>query len=219
VFDAFGPEKNMQLYNRGIRLRLAPMFKNDPKLLRMVYSFLFALPGDPMIRYGDEIGMGSDLNLKERMAVRTPMQWNDSANAGFSTGTNTVRPVISDGVFGYKNINVKAEQTDSASLLNFIIKMGRLRKNCSEISWGNWQFLNTGSAHVIAIRYDWNGTSLITVHNFSKEPQQIKLDTENKATGLQDLLNNSTVPVSGNTINLSVAGYGYNWYKIKSTGI
>ena len=74
VFKAFGPEKRMQLYDRGIRRRLAPMLHNNRRLLELAFSLLFSLPGTPMMEYGDEIGIGENLRLPERECARTPMQ-------------------------------------------------------------------------------------------------------------------------------------------------
>src|SRR5205085_3555720 len=84
VFAAFGPEKEMQLYDRGIRRRLAPMLGGDQRRIELAYSLMFTLPGTPVLRYGDEIGMGDDLNLPERNCARTPMQWSTEAHAGFT---------------------------------------------------------------------------------------------------------------------------------------
>src|SRR5262249_29179903 len=96
VFSKFGPDKNMQLYDRGIRRRLAPMLSGRPQL-ELAYSLVFALPGTPALRYGDEIGMGDDLKLPERNSVRTPMQWSEEPQAGFSTAPKTILPVIDEG--------------------------------------------------------------------------------------------------------------------------
>ena len=85
VFAAFGPEERMQVYGRGLRRRLPPMLDGDPRRLRMVYSLLFSLPGTPVLFYGEEIGMGENLEVDGRLAVRTPMQWTDGPNGGFST--------------------------------------------------------------------------------------------------------------------------------------
>src|SRR5581483_1680416 len=101
VYAAFGPDSNMQLYQRGIRRRLAPMLNNNRQLLELAYSALLAMPATPVIRYGEEIGMGDDLALKERLSVRTPMQWNNKPNAGFSTAKQTVRPIIDTGQYDY----------------------------------------------------------------------------------------------------------------------
>jgi len=101
VFDAFGPDKDMQLYNRGIRRRLAPMLQGDRRRLELAYSLMMTLPGTPVIRYGDEIGMGDNLKLRERNCARTPMQWSNEPNGGFTKCEHAVVPVIDDGVYGY----------------------------------------------------------------------------------------------------------------------
>jgi maltose alpha-D-glucosyltransferase/alpha-amylase len=103
VFSRFGPDETMQLYGRGLRRRLAPML-GDRRHLELAYSLIFALPGTPVLRYGDEIGMGEDLSLPQREAVRTPMQWSDEPNGGFSTAEKTVHPVISGGLYGYERV-------------------------------------------------------------------------------------------------------------------
>ena len=86
----------MRLYRRGIRRRLAPMLGNDRRRLELAYALIFSLPGTPVLFYGEEIGMGEDLGLSERIAVRTPMQWSAEANGGFSTASpdKLIRPVI-----------------------------------------------------------------------------------------------------------------------------
>ncbi len=113
VFAAFGPDPDMQLYGRGIRRRLAPMLGNDRRRIEMAYALQFSLPGTPVIRYGDEIGMGEDLTLPERNAIRTPMQWSDGPNAGFSTTRrkrDLRRPVITGGDFGFETVNVEDQR-------------------------------------------------------------------------------------------------------------
>jgi maltose alpha-D-glucosyltransferase/alpha-amylase len=82
VFECFGPEEEMQLYGRGIRRRLAPMLGGDRRRLELAYSLMFTLPGTPVLRYGDELGMGDDLNLPERVCARTPMQWSTEPQGG-----------------------------------------------------------------------------------------------------------------------------------------
>ena len=144
VFAQFGPEERMQFYHRGIRRRLAPMLGNRPQL-ELAYSLLFTLPGTPVIRYGDEIGMGDDLALKERLTVRTPMQWSDEPQGGFSTAEKTVLPVIDTGVYAFGNVNVAVQRRDPDSLLNWTERLIRMRKECPEIGWGSCKVLHTGS--------------------------------------------------------------------------
>jgi maltose alpha-D-glucosyltransferase/alpha-amylase len=218
VYKVFAPEKNMQLYDRGVRRRLAPMLNNNGQWLKMAYSFLFSMQGVPLIRYGDEIGMGDDLNLNERLAVRTPMQWNDSINGGFSTNLKTLRPVISeDSIFSYRSINVARSEKDSSSLLHWIITLAQLRKNYPGIAYGNQQFIKTGNEHVLAVRYDWNGKMILIVHNFSKQQQQITCTLD--GTGyLQNILSPSEKLIHVRRLNMadyqfSIEPYGFAWYE------
>src|SRR4030095_14913056 len=164
VFDAFGPEKRMQLYDRGIRRRLAPMLGTDARRIELAFSLLFSLPGTPMMQYGDEIGIGDDLRLPERECARTPMQWTNDRQGGFSPAPKAVRPVITDKVYGYKKVNVADQRRDPQSLLNWTERMIRVRKECPEISWGNFVVLRTNVPEVLGMRYDWRDTSLVTLH-------------------------------------------------------
>jgi maltose alpha-D-glucosyltransferase/alpha-amylase len=175
VFEAFGPEKRMQLYDRGIRRRLTPMLGNNRRQLELAFSLLFSLPGTPMMQYGDEIGIGDNLRLPERECARTPMQWTSEAHAGFSTGRRVVRPVIDDEVYGFARVNVADQRRDPESLLNWTERMIRMRKECPEITWGDFAVLRTNVREVLALRYDWRGTSLLTLHNFSNRTQTATL--------------------------------------------
>lgn len=216
VYQAFGPDSTMQLYDRGIRRRLAPMLSNNRRKLELAYSMLFALPSTPVIRYGDEIGMGDDLRLNERESVRTPMQWTAKRHGGFSTGDSTVRPVIDSGAYGYPVVNVDKEQADSNSLLTWTKRMIRLRKACPEIGWGNWTILETGSPQVLAIKCQWQQQTLVTVHNFSDQLQQIELDPKTSGQTLQSLLTrNVSTAGSGGKHTLSIEGFGYRWFRVK----
>jgi maltose alpha-D-glucosyltransferase/alpha-amylase len=167
VFARFGPEPEMQLYDRGIRRRLAPMLGNR-RHMELAYNVLFSLPGTPVLRYGDEIGLGDALALPERAAVRTPMQWTDEPNGGFSRAERLVHPVIADGVYGAWRVNVEAQRRDPGSLLNWMTRLIRVRKECPEIGWGDWTLLPTGCPQVLAIRYDYRGSSLVVTHNFDE---------------------------------------------------
>ncbi len=217
VYSKFGPEKRMQLYGRGIRRRLAPMLGNQLQI-QLAYSLMFSLPGTPVIRYGDEIGMGDDLRLKERYPVRTPMQWSEEPQAGFSTAAKTVLPVISKGVWSYRGINVESQRRDPNSLLNWTERMIRLRKECPEFGWGAYKILNTGSNSVLAIRYDWRNNSLLAVHNFDEKPASITLDVGvPEGHRLINLLvgEHSECEPNGKH-KIVIEGYGYRWYRVGS---
>jgi maltose alpha-D-glucosyltransferase / alpha-amylase len=217
VFARFGPEKEMQLYDRGIRRRLAAML-GDRRQIELAYSMMFSLPGTPVIRYGDEIGMGDILSLKERDAVRTPMQWSDEPQAGFSKASKTIHPIVEDGVYGYKRINVEAQRRDPNSLLNWTAQMIRLRKECPEIGWGDWKILNTGSKKVLAIQYSWRGNCLVVIHNFDEKPHDIKIKPdagEREGDRLVNLLveEESRADKSG-VHRIALEALGYGWYRV-----
>jgi maltose alpha-D-glucosyltransferase / alpha-amylase len=216
VFDAFGPEKRMQLYNRGIRRRLAPMLGDDRRHLELAFSLLFSLPGTPMMQYGDEIGIGDNLKLPERECARTPMQWSDEPHGGFSRARKIVRPVINDPVYGYQVRNVAAQRRDKDSLLNWTERIIRMRKECPEISWGNFEVLRTNVPEVLALRYDWRDTSLITLHNFSTAKQRVKLKPGcAHADVLVELFDGHHSRTYNDGMHrITLPGYGWRWFRV-----
>ncbi|CCH52306.1 maltose alpha-D-glucosyltransferase [Fibrisoma limi BUZ 3] len=214
VFDRFGPDENMQLYHRGIRRRLSPML-GSRQLTELAYSLMFSLPGTPVIRYGDEIGMGDDLSLPEREAVRTPMQWTDSSQAGFSAADKLVHPVIDEGPYAFQHVNVEAQRRAPASLLNWMTAMMRLRKECPEIGWGDWQILKTDVPPVLAMHYNREGQSLVILHNFDEKPREVLLDLkvphEHKLVDL--IANHEQGADDKGKHRITLNAYGYRWFR------
>ncbi|MCI3951764.1 MAG: trehalose synthase [Burkholderiales bacterium] len=216
VFEAFAPERSMQLYQRGIRRRLAPMLRNDRRRMELAFSLLFALPGTPMLQYGDEIGMGEDLSLNEREATRTPMQWTDEANAGFSRSEKTVLPAIEDPIFGFRKVNVNAQRRDPNSFLNWTARLIRARKECPEIFWGKCEVLETNAPSVLVLSYQFRNASMVTLHNFSDAAQTIRLKLKGRdRRRLVDLLaeEHSRADNRGRH-EIALDGYGYRWYRV-----
>jgi maltose alpha-D-glucosyltransferase/alpha-amylase len=219
VFARFGPDPSMQLYERGIRRRLASML-GDRQHLELAYSVMFALPGTPVIRYGDEIGMGEDLRLRERDAVRTPMQWSRERNAGFTAHERPVLPVIAGGVYGHEQVNVEAQRRDPRSLLNWTVRMIRLRKECPEVGWGSWRILGAGTSGVLALCYQWRGNTLVTVHNFDRAPREVRLRVPaERGEILANLLvdDESRADAAG-VHRIALEAYGYRWYRVGGLG-
>jgi maltose alpha-D-glucosyltransferase/alpha-amylase len=216
VFDAFGPEKRMQLYDRGIRRRLAPMLGNNRKRLELAFSLLFSLPGTPMMQYGDEIGMGDDLRLPERECARTPMQWTAGRHGGFSMARRVVRPVIDDAVYGYRRVNVSEQSRDPGSLLNFSERVIRARRECPEIGWGAFVVLRTNVPEVLALRYDWRRTSLVTLHNFSARPKNVRLKVGVSKDGLLvDVFDKRrSVARPDGAHHLALEPYAWRWLRV-----
>ncbi|WP_132053657.1 alpha-amylase family protein [Pseudocnuella soli] len=217
VFEQFGPEQHMQLYDRGIRRRLAPMLGSRAKI-ELAYSLMFSLPGTPVMRYGDEIGMGDDLDLKERDAVRTPMQWCAEEGAGFSTAPKLVHPVIDKGFYSYQHVNVADQRRDPQSLLNWMTSLIRLRKECPEIGMGNWEILDAGVPTVLAMRYSWKGNAVMMVHNFGDKPVEIKLPaTKGASERLDDLMDQDSIEGnSAKKFTIGMTAYGYRWFRVKT---
>jgi maltose alpha-D-glucosyltransferase/alpha-amylase len=206
----------MQLYNRGIRRRFAAMMNNDRRRIELAYSLMFTLPGTPIIRYGDEIGMGDDLRLPERYAARTPMQWSSDLNGGFSTSRRVIRHVVDDPIYGYEHVNVADQRRDQNSLLNWMERIIRTRKECPEIGWGEWKLLNTGKDGVLAMRYDWEDHTSIFVHNFQQEPCAIRLRIDGRDTRtIANLLSQeSSVADESGRHAIQLEPYGYRWFRV-----
>jgi maltose alpha-D-glucosyltransferase / alpha-amylase len=218
VFDAFGPQPRMQLYDRGIRRRLAPMLGNDRRKLELAFSLLFSLPGTPMMQYGDEIGIGDNLRLPEREAARTPMQWTDERHGGFSRAKRVVRPVISDPTYGYARVNVASQRREPDSLLNWTERVIRTRKECPEISWGDFVVLRTNVPEVLAIRYDWRGASLLTLHNFARGKRRVRVNLGCPRGGLlTDAFNHHHSKAHHDGAHqIEMNGYGWRWFRVGS---
>ena len=217
VFEEFGPEENMQLYHRGIRRRLAPMLEGDRGRLELSYSLMFSLPGTPVIRYGDEIGMGDDVSLPERNCARTPMQWSPEPHGGFTKSDKPILPVITEGPFGYGYVNVADQKRDPDSLLNWTERLIRMRKETPEIGWGDCTVVETDHHGVLALRFDWRNNSVLTVHNLLSKPAEISFDVGLGDQGhlLIDLADggNSHAKEDGRH-RLLLDAYAYRWFRL-----
>jgi maltose alpha-D-glucosyltransferase/alpha-amylase len=219
VFEAFGPDPEMQLYGRGIRRRLAPMLGGDRRRLELAYSLMFTLPGTPVIRYGDEIGMGDDLKLPERNCARTPMQWSNEPHGGFTKNDRPWLPVISGGPYGFEQINAAIQRRHPDSLLNWTERIIRMRKEVPEVGWGEFAVISSPDPAVLILRYDWRNNSVLFVHNLDAKPREIRFAAgrsgREQGTLLINLLSedHSRAGTDGQH-RLVIEGYGYRWYRV-----
>jgi maltose alpha-D-glucosyltransferase/alpha-amylase len=221
VFAAFGPDPEMQLYDRGIRRRLAPMFDGDQRRLELAYSLLFTLPATPVIRYGDEIGMGDNLKLPERNCARTPMQWSNEPQGGFTKSDRPHVPVISGGPYGYEHVNAAIQRRHPESLLNWTERIIRMRKEVPEVGWGDFTVIPARDPSVLVMRYDWRNNWVLFVHNLDAKPHEVRfsvgLDGDNAEHGklLVNLLaeDHSRAGEDGNH-RIVIEAYGYRWYRV-----
>jgi maltose alpha-D-glucosyltransferase/alpha-amylase len=207
VFAAFGPEERMQIYGRGIRRRLPSMLNSNQERIRLAYALMFSLPGTPMLFYGEEIGMTENLDIPGRLSVRTPMQWSPEPHAGFSEapeGARLCRPLPAD-----HSANVAEQRRDPESLLNWMERLIRMRKECPEFGWGEFELLRS-EGPVLAHRCDWNGNTVVAVHNLSDRPASVVLPRSADWAKLVDLFGTED-SAPGEEIELGP--YDYRWMR------
>jgi maltose alpha-D-glucosyltransferase/alpha-amylase len=220
VFSEFGPDPEMQLYGRGIRRRLAPMLGGDRRRIELAYSLQMTMPGTPVIRYGEEIGIGDRLDLPEREAIRTPMQWDDTLNAGFSRTSpgKLVAPLVEEGPYSYKQVNVTRQRLDPNSLLTWFERTLHALRECEEIGSGDHEIIDAGPDHVLVHKASGRTGSTLFVHNLADEMCTLKLGAQRDPQ--QRPLNfaaDSDYGWSVDLDNLDVAGYGYRWIRLRRT--
>jgi maltose alpha-D-glucosyltransferase/alpha-amylase len=219
VFQQFGPDQTMQLYGRGIRRRLAPMLNNDRRRLELAYSLQFSLRGTPVLRYGEEIGMGDDLSLAGRDSIRTPMQWSLLKNGGFSTADadRLARPVISTGEFGYRKVNVTRQRQDPGSLLSWFERMIRTLREAPEIGSGTCTHVDVPAPDgVLVHRADDTTGTMVFVHNLGEHHGTIDLSVlAGAAEYPNDVLADREYPELGTFEAVEIGGYGYRWIRLR----
>jgi maltose alpha-D-glucosyltransferase/alpha-amylase len=164
--------------NLGIRRRLAPLVGNHRGRIELLNALLFSLPGTPVVYYGDEIGMGDNIYLGDRDAVRTPMQWSDDRNAGFSTAdaSRLYLPVVADGPYSFRTVNVEAQRDDPHSLLAWMRRLIALRRRHRVFGRGSLEMLEPENRRVLAFIREHDGERILVVANLSRFAQPVELD-------------------------------------------
>lgn len=218
VFRAFGPDKDMQLFGRGLRRRIPTMLKGNQDRIRLVYALVFALPGAPVLFYGEEIGMAENLDIPGRLSVRSPMQWTDGPNGGFSTAPQErlSRPVVPGSRWGPKGVNVAAQERDPQSLFNWLERLIRRRREMPEIAFGQWSFIPFPDAGIFALRYDWGDRTVLLLHNLSKRActSRCRLDGAEDLGPLTCIQGDGRLDLSRDgTASLDLPGYGSLWLR------
>jgi trehalose synthase len=215
VFEAFGPDPDMQIFDRGLRRRLPPMLDGDRRRIEMVYSLMFSLPGTPTLFYGEEIGMGENLVIDGRLAVRTPMQWTGGPAGGFTSApADALRRPLPDGDFGPDQVNVADQETDPGSLLNWFRRLIRTRRACPEIGHGVVEYLDVDDAAVIAAVARWDTGTVVTVHHLAGRRVEVEIDLPDGIERAHDLLHAGGLKVDDGAIRLDLAPYDHRWLRL-----
>ena len=214
MWEQFAPDPRMRL-NIGIRRRLAPLLDNDRRKIELAHSLLYTLPGSPTMYYGDEIGMGDNIWLPDRNGVRTPMQWSDEVNAGFSNPPiqSLYSPVIDDEIYGPQKVNVEIQREDTFSMWNAIRHMIAVRKEHRAFGWGEFEWLDLENKKVAAYRRFFEKDTILVFQNLSDSTQKIAYKPKRSTKTRIDLLTQKEYIEEGGKVTIKLAPYQYLWLK------
>jgi maltose alpha-D-glucosyltransferase / alpha-amylase len=218
MYQTYAADPQM-LINGGIRRRLAPLMENSRRRMELMTSLLFSLPGTPVIYYGDEIGMGDNIYLGDRNAVRTPMQWTGDRNAGFSRAdaARLYAPLIADPVYGYPSVNVESQERSPFSLLNWMKRMVALRKQHHVFGRGSIDFLPAHNRKVLAYVRHYQDDIVLCVANLARTIQPVELDLSRyRGMSPVEMLGETEFPRIGEQpYFLSLGAYAFNWFRLQ----
>jgi maltose alpha-D-glucosyltransferase / alpha-amylase len=204
--------------NLGIRRRLAPLLERDRRRVELMNSLLLSMPGTPVLYYGDEVGMGDNVDLGDRNGVRTPMQWSPNRNADFSTAdeSHLFLPVINDPVYGYQAVNVAAQARTPTSLLNTMKRLIAVRKSSKAFGRGTIEFLRPRNQKVLAFCRTHQAATLLIVANLSERSQPVELDLSgHRGATPFELLGETWFPtITDRPYFLSLGPHGFYWFRL-----
>jgi maltose alpha-D-glucosyltransferase/alpha-amylase len=221
MWRVYSPDRRARL-NLGIRRRLASLLEGDRRRIELLFSLLLSLPGTPVIYYGDEIGMGDNIFLEDREGVRTPMQWSNDRNAGFSRANaqSLYLPVVVDPQFHYETVNVEAQHANPNSLLWWVRDMIRRRQRHPVFGRGDIEFLSPDNEQVLVFLREGEDETILIVANLSHYAQFVELDLDRFAGQRPiEMLGRTDFPLIGDhSYPLSLGPYGFYWLVIDGMG-
>jgi len=218
MYDAYAQNKTMRI-NLGIRRRLAPLLDNDRRRIELMNGILMSLPGTPIIYYGDEIGMGDNINLGDRNGVRTPMQWSGGWNGGFSGADpeSLYAPLILNPVYGYQAVNVLSQRRSEHSLLSWMRRIIAVRRSTGVFGKGSIEFLYPANHRVLAYVRQLGKETVLAVNNLSSAAQAVELDLRKyKGNILIEMFGKNIFPRVGELPYLLTMGpYQFYWFRLR----
>ncbi len=218
MWREFAPDPRMRL-NVGIRRRLFPLLENDRRQVELLHGLLLSLPGSPVLYYGDEIGMGDNVYLADRFGVRTPMQWNDNRNAGFSRAkpSQLYMPVIDDpGIYHYQAANVEAARENKTSFYWWLVNLIGHRKRFKAFGHGDIHFLQPDNPKIFAYVRSYELESILVVANLSRVPQPVELELSKwRGATPVEITGQTPFPQIGpEPYQLSLGPHGFYWFHL-----
>lgn len=204
----------------GICRRLAPLLENSRPRLELLIGLLFSLPGTPLLYYGDEIGMGDNVYLGDRTAVRTPMQWSGDRNGGFSQAdfARLHAPPVMDPVYGFGAVNVEAQRRDPSSLFHWVRRLIGLRKRLRCLARGALTMLEPENRRILAFVRQQDDEVLLVVANLARSVQAVELDLAAFAgRSPVEAFGRSVLPLIGKTpYVLTLAPHAFHWFLLQT---
>jgi maltose alpha-D-glucosyltransferase/alpha-amylase len=218
MWDEYAKDPRARI-NMGIRRRLAPLMEGDRRRIELMSGLLMSLPGSPIMYYGDEIGMGDNVYLGDRNSVRTPMQWDGSFNAGFSTADpeRLWLPLISNAVYGYQSINVESQRRNPTSLLNWTRRLIEVRRPMRVFGRGTIEFLKPENHRVLAFTRRLGKETVLVVNNLAGTAQAVELDLSqfNGAIPIE-MFGASVFPrITHEPYIMMMGPYNFYWFRLR----
>ena len=226
VFDNHDNARSWDRYGDGV---------HNEAIAKAIATLLLTTRATALMYYGEELGMVTSTptrveDVKDPIGVtgwpkekgrdgeRTPMQWTDGSEAGFSTNAKTWLPVAAD----YKTVNVKTESSQPDSMLNWYKKLIAMRRSNPALHAGAFALLNPDNPSVLSFirKGTGGGAAVLVAVNCTAEPQTLTLDTAAAGvtgSSVKTLLTSDPALASARTTTLTLPPYA-SWIGSVQTG-
>lgn len=218
MYGWYAPDSRMRA-NVGIRRRLAPLLDNSRKEIELAHALLLSLPGSPCLYYGDEIGMGDNIWLADRDAVRTPMQWTPDRNAGFSTADpgKLYLPLVQSLVYHYGNVNVESQLAQPTSLLHWVHGMLAVRRQHPALGLGTFEVVPCDNESVLTFLRRTADETILVVANLAATARAATLTVPGRAgSAVRDVFGGAPFPAvrPDGTLTFTLGSREFYWLEL-----